>query len=99
MQGVLEMCMLIAFGCAWPASIVKSWRARTTTGKSLVFLTVILIGYVCGISSKIVGHDINYILIFYILDFLMVSTDFTLYFRNRRLDRLRAAAEITEGQA
>ena len=89
MASIFEMCMLIAFGCAWPASIIKSWRARTTVGKSPIFLGAIMFGYLCGITSKIVGHEINYVIIFYIIDFCMVSTDAVLYLRNRRLDRRR----------
>lgn len=98
MSGILEMCMLIAFGCAWPASIVKSWRSRTTVGKSPAFLAILLVGYVCGIVSKIAGHEVNYIVIFYAIDFLMVGTDFLIYFRNRRLDQRRAeeAAKMAE---
>ena len=94
MVQILEMFMLIAFGIAWPTSIVKSWRARTTTGKSLLFLIIVLVGYACGITGNIVG-GVNYVIVFYIINFAMVSTDLLLYFRNRRIDR--AVNPLTEG--
>ncbi len=41
---VLEAVMMICFGLSWPASILKSWRARTSRGKSLVFLSMVAVG-------------------------------------------------------
>ena len=81
--------MVILFGISWPLNILKSIRSRTAKGKSIAFLLFILVGYICGIISKLVGGNINYVLIFYILNLVMVSIDITLYFRNRRLDAAR----------
>ncbi|MDR3164685.1 MAG: hypothetical protein LBU13_03825 [Synergistaceae bacterium] len=47
----LETVMLLCFGAAWPASILKSWRSRTARGKSLFFLLIILTGYAAGITN------------------------------------------------
>jgi len=77
--------MVICFGLSWPLSIMKSYRSRTTKGKSLFFLLFILIGYGCGIVSKLVGGNITYVFFFYVLNFVMVAIDVTLYFRNRHL--------------
>lgn len=82
---ILEACMVISFGISWPLSILKSWRSRTTKGKSLLFLCFILFGYACGLLSKISSGKITYVFAFYILNLLMVSVDVGLYFRNRRL--------------
>ncbi|MDP4120174.1 MAG: hypothetical protein Q8876_03855 [Bacillota bacterium] len=90
MSSIFEMCMLIAFGFAWPTSIIKSWRIRTAVGKSPMFLVIVLIGYICGIISKFYGNQINYILIFYSINLAMVATDLCLYFRNRALDRKKS---------
>ena len=87
MGNILEVCMLVAFGFAWPTSIVKSWRSRTAVGKSPVFLVIVMLGYVCGAMSKVVTGEIHYSIFFYILNFLMVGTDLCLYFRNKDLDR------------
>ena len=92
MAELLEAFMVVGFGISWPASIVKSYRARTAQGKSLLFLCMILFGYACGIASKLASGSITYVFVFYVLNLLMVGTDIILYFRNRRLDAQRAAA-------
>lgn len=89
MAEILEIAMVLSFGAAWPLSIIKSYRARTAKGKSPIFLVVILFGYVCGVLSKFVSGNINYVVFFYVLNFVMVSIDLVLYFRNLKLDKLR----------
>lgn len=84
---IYEAIMLICFGAAWPFSILKSWRARTSKGKSIFFLLVVLVGYAAGIMNKItLGQHRDPVLGLYLLNILMVSIDVALYFRNRRLD-------------
>ena len=90
MAEILEAAMVILFGVSWPTSIIKSYRARTAKGKSLLFLCFIFFGYVCGITAKVISGNITYVFAFYVLNLLMVGADIALYFRNRRLD---AAAE------
>ncbi|MBB6478373.1 hypothetical protein HNR50_000006 [Spirochaeta isovalerica] len=84
-SSIFEALMLICFGLAWPFSIYKSWTSRTNKGKSLFFLTVLFIGYLCGILFKITGNT-DRILILYILNGSMVLTDIAIYFRNRKRD-------------
>ena len=86
MSELFEALMVICFGISWPLSILKSWKSRTTKGKSLLFLFFIFTGYACGILSKLVGNNITYVFIFYVLNFVMVGTDIGLYFRNKRLE-------------
>ncbi|MBO5306270.1 MAG: hypothetical protein J6B12_05850, partial [Clostridia bacterium] len=52
MAEILEVIMIVSFGASWPLNVLKSYRARTTKGKSLAFLLLILFGYVAGITSK-----------------------------------------------
>ena len=87
MPQILESLMVIFFGISWPANIIKSYRARTAKGKSLLFLILVLTGYIFGISSKISANNVNYVCIFYIINSVMVFTDMLLYFRNSILDR------------
>ncbi|KXS56203.1 MAG: hypothetical protein AMR96_04005 [Candidatus Adiutrix intracellularis] len=87
MPDFLESAMMLAFGCAWPASIIKSLKTKSTVGKSLPFLLIVIAGYLCGIASKITAGQINYVLFFYILDLTLVGFDTYLYFRNQKLDR------------
>lgn len=89
MAHIFETIMLVSFGVSWPTSILKSYTCRTAKGKSPIFLTFILIGYIFGVIAKFIGHDVTYVVFFYILNFVMVSIDFALYFRNKRLDAER----------
>lgn len=85
---IFEIIMLLCFGAAWPASIHKSYTARTAKGKSILFLGVIALGYVSGVINKLINSP-DYVMYLYILNFVMVSTDMMLYFRNKRLDEVR----------
>ena len=89
MVQVFEMIMLVCFGLSWPFNIAKSIRSRTAKGKSVLFEIMIIIGYLCGVAGKLIGGNITYVLAFYALDILLVSTDLILTFRNRKLDRER----------
>ena len=87
MSQILEMLMVVSFGISWPASILKSYKARTAKGKSIFFLSFVEFGYVCGIASKFVSGSISYVVIFYIINFCMVLADILLYVRNTKLDK------------
>lgn len=78
-----EILMLICFGAAWPFSIYKSYNSRSTEGKSSIFLTVIIIGYISGIFHKIF-YNYDRVIYLYILNLIMVSIDLSLYFYNRK---------------
>jgi hypothetical protein len=100
MAEILEITMIVSFGISWPMNVIKSYKARTTKGKSLAFLLLILFGYVAGIASKFVNEAYMasfatkwYVLVFYILNFIMVSVDLCMYIRNYNLDKKRAAGE------
>jgi len=86
MAEIFEVFMVVSFGISWPMSILKSIKAETAKGKSLFFLGMILFGYACGITSKLMSGKINYVIGFYILNFIMVSVDLFYYFRNRKID-------------
>ena len=94
MANILEIIMLLCFGASWPMNLTKALRAKTAKGTSLPFLCMIECGYVCGICAKIIGHHVNYVLIFYFLNIFVVGLNILAYFRNRRLD---AAAEQGAG--
>lgn len=87
-----EIIMLICFGFSWPFNVMKSYRARTTKGKSLAFLILVIVGYLCGIIAKLtspVGYK-WYVMFFYVLNTFMVVVDLCMYFRNLKLDRAAA---------
>ncbi len=94
MAELLEIIMIVSFGASWPMNVIKSYKARTTKGKSLAFLCLIFFGYIAGIASKLVNPvymaEISskwYVLFFYVLNFIMVGIDLVLYFRNKKLDK------------
>ena len=80
--GLFEVLMLLCFAAAWPFSIVKQWRTRSSKGKSILFSYIIMVGYLFGIANKVVNDDINYVLAFYILDLCLVLMDTAIYYRN-----------------
>ena len=95
MAELLEIVMIVSFGASWPMNVIKSWKTRTTKGKSLAFLLLILFGYVAGITGKFLNPvymseiaEKWYVLFFYVLNFIMVFADFLLYFRNKKLDKI-----------
>ena len=88
MAEILEIIMIVNFGASWPMNVMKSYKARTTKGKSLAFLCLILFGYVCGITGKLMAPSFKwYVLFFYVLNLCMVSLDIAMYVRNYRLDK------------
>ncbi len=97
MSEILEVIMIVSFGASWPLNVIKSYKARTTKGKSLAFLCLILFGYVAGIISKLINESYMaafeqkwYVLFFYVLNFIMVAIDLCLYIRNYKLDKEKA---------
>ena len=85
---LMEICMVVSFGCSWPMNVIKSYKARTTKGKSLGFLLFIFLGYICGIVGKLLSPGYKwYVLFFYVLNMTMVGVDLLLYARNAKLDR------------
>lgn len=85
---IFEIIMIVCFGFSWPMNVIKSYRSRTTKGKSLPFLLLIITGYVFGIIGKLLGGSFKwYVLFFYVLNLAMVSVDLLLYVRNYRLDK------------
>ena len=88
---------------SWPISIRKSLVSKTAQGKSLFFEVFLLIGYAFGITRKIMqltllgnsGFLFFLSFFFYVLNFVEISIDVALYFRNSKLDKLRAASAVS----
>ncbi len=97
---ILEILMVLSFGASWPINARKAYRARTAKGTSILFLCLIIFGYVCGIASKFIniGFSIGstkwYVVFFYILNLVVVSVNLGIYFRNKSLDAKREKGEI-----
>ncbi len=91
-MSLFEAIMLICFGAAWPFSIYKSWKSRACAGKSIIFLYIVLIGYIAGIIHKVL-HSQDWIIALYSLNGLMVLMDIVLYYRNWKLSQVAVTAK------
>ena len=85
MAEILEMLMVVSFGISWPISIIKTYKTKAATGKSPLFISFIIFGYICGIISKIISDNITYVFVFYWINLFMTSFDLglLLYYRNK----------------
>lgn len=90
LPNVLETMMIVSFGISWPINLVKAFRSRSTGGKSILFDYLILLGYLCGVASKILSHTFHLAFYFYFPNILMATCDIILYYRNRKLERENA---------
>ena len=90
MGAVLESVMLICFGLSWPLNVIKAYKAGTTKGSSLPFILLIITGYIAGITAKLISGQVNYVLIVYLLNLVIVSMNVVIYFRNAALDKKHA---------
>ena len=102
---LLEIIMVVSFGASWPFNVVKSWKAKTTKGKSLLFLLLIFFGYIAGIAAKLTNETYManfgekwYVLVFYCLNFIMVGADLVLYIRNKQLDKKRETEQNSDSE-
>ena len=100
MPELFEIIMLISFGSSWPLNVIKSIKMRSTKGKSLPFLLLIIFGYICGITSKLINpvymasfSEKWYVLFFYVLNLSMVTLDLCLYFRNASIEKKQQSEE------
>ena len=89
MSSVFEAVMMICFGVSWPLSIWKTCKVKNPTGKSIGFLWMVIIGYISGMVSKVVGGKIDWVIGLYALNAAMVGTDLILVYIYRA--RLAAA--------
>ncbi len=90
MKEICELIMLLCFGISWPISVYKSIKTKSTKGKSVVFLFAIIFGYLFGIAGKFISHNITYVLVFYFVNLVVVSTDLIIYFINKHNESTNA---------
>lgn len=84
---ILEFAMLFIFGFSWPFAIAKTYRAKLVDGKSPLFEMIVILGYLFGIASHLVSGRGLWVIVVYVADILLVSTDLTLYFHYSRKNR------------
>ncbi|MCQ2508561.1 MAG: hypothetical protein MJ097_07245, partial [Dorea sp.] len=89
----LESVMLVCFGLSWPINVMKAYKSRTARGMSLPFITLIITGYLAGISAKFMAGKFNYVLAVYFLNLAIVTVNLLMYFRNKALDKANGITE------
>jgi hypothetical protein len=76
-MSVFEIGMLICFGASWPISIAKTLKTKAVTGKSALFLLIVILGYICGIVHKIL-YSRDFVIYLYALNLILVTIDLVL---------------------
>ena len=71
MSEILETAMLICFGFSWPINLVKNIKCKSAKGMSLPFILLLIIGYIAGISAKLITGRMNYVLLVYFLNLII----------------------------
>ena len=89
---ILLVTMLVLFGISWPFNLIKSIRTKSTKGKSLLFLILIDLGYVAGITSKFFSPTFVWatdwwVFAIYVVNFAFVTADLIVYFINKRREK------------
>ncbi|CAM3621665.1 hypothetical protein ERUR111494_03670 [Erysipelothrix urinaevulpis] len=79
MSSVFEALMIICFGISWPLSVIKILQTKSIEGKSTGFVVLILSGYVFGILGKVLSNSINYVVVFYVINLVVVSFELYLH--------------------
>ena len=94
-----EAVMLVCFGCSWPFAVAKTLRTRDVRGKSIIFITLIFIGYLSGILHKLTT-DYDAVVWLYVTNGSLVFTEMVLYYRyvgrHRRADAASAGTSLEQ---
>lgn len=91
MAEIFETVMLACFGFSWPMSVYKNIKSKTAKSMSFGFIVMITVGYIAGIVAKITENRINYVLIIYIINLIMVGANLIVYFINKGYDKKESA--------
>ena len=71
--------MMLCFGASWPFQVAKTYKTKDVKGKSIFFLWLVEIGYVCGMIHKVL-YNPDIVFFLYLLNFALVGTDMVLYY-------------------
>ena len=76
---VWEVLFLLCFAISWPVSIANSLRTKVVIGKSPLFMSLIILGYIFGIVHKLL-YSRDIVIFMYMFNATLVATDLFLYF-------------------
>ncbi len=98
----LEAGMLLCFGIAWPVDIYKTLRTRQVAGKSIGFMLIVLLGYVCGMAAKFYrageGQPLEPVTWLYAFNAVLVAVDILVYLHFRRASNGVLTAKIAKSR-
>ncbi len=80
---IFEFGMLACFGICWPVSVYASVKTKKTEGKSLLFMVLVLLGYIFGVTHKIL-YSFDFVFILYVSNLVLVLVDIVLYLKYSR---------------
>ena len=81
--------MLVCFGASWPISLTKTVRTKNPVGKSVMFMYLVLVGYISGALNKVYAYKLHdqwdNVFWLYIFNGTMVAADIILthYYINK----------------
>ncbi len=78
-MSIFEAAMMLCFGASWPFQVAKTYKTKDVKGKSIFFLWLVEIGYVCGMIHKVL-YNPDIVFFLYLLNFALVGTDMFLYY-------------------
>ena len=86
-MSIFEAGMLICFGASWPFAVIKTYRTKHVKGKSRLFLSLIILGYIFGIINKIL-YSMDIVVWLYVLNLVLVSMDafLVVIYKNREIE-------------
>lgn len=78
-MSIFEAGMLICFGVSWPFAIFKVIKTKSVKGVSLLFLSLVLVGYILGIIHKYL-YNMDMVVFLYFYNAVLVLAQIVLYF-------------------
>ena len=82
-MSIFEAVMMLCFGASWPFQVVKTYRTKNVEGESILFLWLVMIGYVSGMIHKIL-NNFDWVIYLYLLNLVLVATDAFFYYRYKK---------------
>lgn len=86
-MSIFEAGMMICFGISWPFAIAKLIRTKSAKGISLLFLSLVLFGYMLGMIHKYLNNW-DWVVYLYFYNAVLVAVQMGLYFRYERRAKL-----------
>ncbi len=88
-MSIFEAGMMICFGASWPFQVAKTYKTKNVKGKSIFFLWLVEIGYICGMIHKAL-YSPDMVFFLYLLNFVLVGADMVLYYIYKNRDENKA---------